>query len=247
MASKASTVDDGGPVTLAAAMIAAQQSFDRVRKNATNPHFRSQYADLATVIEALVPGLLANGVLMTQPVVRMDDGNLVLRTILTHAASGEAMASEVPLPTPTDWQKWGSALTYARRYTLLSLAGVAPEDDDGNHAQGVERQPPKQRGEVRDDARKAELARQANKPMDKAQEARDRFMKALNGCNDLGALDDLQVKLGETEKLLADRYQECAVALDAKMKAIAADMDHHDAFEQIEGRVEDERAGELGV
>lgn len=245
--------------TLVAAMIAAQKSFDIVRKNAKNPHFNQKYADLATVIDAVVPGLLANGVLMTQPVVRAEDGGLLLRTILHHGASGEQMISEVPLPAPADWQKWGSALTYARRYTLLALVGVAPEDDDGNQAEGIERrqvQAPKQRGEVSDNARKAELAAQAKiagNSVDPA-EARDRFLALVKDATDLAALSDLQIKLGKASKAMGSYYQECAIAVkdkkDAMMSAPAITDEMLDELEpeewrNKEGRIEDDRQGEL--
>jgi ERF superfamily len=113
-------------------LIAAQMAFDTVRKESINPHFRAKYADLATVIDAVLPALNANGFALTQPVVR-DETGMVLQTRLVHT-SGQELVSEVPLPDAVQWQQWGSALTYARRYTLMALLGVAPEDDDAAEA-----------------------------------------------------------------------------------------------------------------
>ena len=248
---------------LTAALIAAQEDFEAVVKGTINPHFNKRYADLATVLAAIKPALLRHGILLTQPIVREDDG-LVLQTILTHI-SGEVMLSEVPLPMPTNWQRWGSDLTYARRYTVMALVGAAPEDDDGNDATGVQPRAVahETRGVAIDDARKAELVRKARAEpateattvgeQSKADVAHERFMKALQGCGTLGELAELQLKLGKTERMLGERYQECAVALQAKVREMNVEQDHHDVFAELEpeewrdqeGRIEDERQPEL--
>jgi len=111
----------------------AQKEMGKALKNATNPHFRSSYADLKSVIEAVVPAFLANGFAVTQPNGADEQGDYV-ETVLIHE-SGFSFESKVYLRLgKQDMQGYGSATTYARRYGLLGMAGIAPEDDDGNAA-----------------------------------------------------------------------------------------------------------------
>jgi len=121
--------------TLAAALAAAQAQMGRAAKSANNPHFKSKYADLSSVMDACMPALTANGLAVTQPV-RREDGEMVLYTILHHADSDQEMCDGgMPLiVNKRDMQGLGSALTYARRYGLMAMAGIAADDDDGNAA-----------------------------------------------------------------------------------------------------------------
>lgn len=119
------------------ALIVAQGNMGDVRKTATNPAFRSKYADLAAVVEAVLPALQAAGIAVIQnPSCIFDESGAIVtvETIFAHE-SGEWLGAELAIrPTKSDPQAIGSAITYGRRYSLLSLAGVAPEDDDGNSA-----------------------------------------------------------------------------------------------------------------
>lgn len=121
--------------TLAKALVQAQGNMGDVRKTATNPHFRSKYADLAAVVDAIVPALNKAGIAVVQGASANDAGNVVaVETMLLHE-SGEYLSSELRIALPkNDAQGAGSAITYGRRYLLLAMAGVAPEDDDGNAA-----------------------------------------------------------------------------------------------------------------
>jgi len=115
------------------ALIQAQKQMAKVLKRATNPHFRSKYADLKSVVEAVMPAFLNNGFAVTQPNGADELGDYV-ETILMHS-SGFLFKSKVYLRLgKQDMQGYGSATTYARRYGLLGMAGVAPEDDDANAA-----------------------------------------------------------------------------------------------------------------
>lgn len=100
------------------------------------------YADLADVIESYKAHLAKHGLAVSQPIIQRD-GHLVLMTVLAHE-SGEWMASDYPLKVYERPQEQGSAITYARRYAVSSLLGIAAEDDDdGKRAQDakpVERQ-----------------------------------------------------------------------------------------------------------
>lgn len=118
---------------MVAAFIKAQGAFKPAVKDAVNPHFKSRYVTLQAVLDAVQPALHANGFALVQAT-NIADGKTILRTSLLHV-SGERLDSEYPVhPVKADPQGEGSALTYARRYALMALCGIAPEDDDGNAA-----------------------------------------------------------------------------------------------------------------
>jgi hypothetical protein len=115
------------------AFIAAQIAMEPARKQSTNPAFKAKYADLSAVQEACFPALHANG-FGIQYLSGFDDHGEYVETVFLHS-SGERFATRVRLIVgKNDMQGYGSAKTYARRYGLLDLAGIAPEDDDGNAA-----------------------------------------------------------------------------------------------------------------
>ena len=119
---------------IASALVKAQKAFAPALKSATNPHFKSRYADLAACIEAVVDALNNNGIMLSQQTRECEDG-VIVDTVFIHE-SGE-MLSCGPLHVPAskqDAQGYGSCLTYARRYSLMAACGIAPEDDDGNAA-----------------------------------------------------------------------------------------------------------------
>ncbi|HET9304826.1 MAG TPA: ERF family protein [Candidatus Sulfotelmatobacter sp.] len=120
---------------IAAALAKAQATIPGAIKESTNPHFKSKYADLASVWEACRKHLTANGIAVIQmPAGR--DAETTVTTMLVHS-SGQFFASSLTLRAIDDRpQSLGSAITYARRYALAAMAGVAPEDDDGNAASG---------------------------------------------------------------------------------------------------------------
>lgn len=112
-----------------------QRDLPRVGKTAVNSHFKSTYADLSSVVSAVLPILNAHGIAwVEQP--RITDGTFTLHCELNHVESGTSIDGDWPLPDPakTDPQKLGSALTYGRRYMLLTLTGIAPDDDDDDGA-----------------------------------------------------------------------------------------------------------------
>lgn len=120
--------------SIATALARAQAKMGKALKSANNPHFKSKYADLASVVDACMPSLNECGIAVIQPTTDDDSGRYV-ETILIHGDSGEMLKCRVPLiVAKNDMQGYGSAVTYARRYGLMSMAGIAPEDDDGNAA-----------------------------------------------------------------------------------------------------------------
>jgi hypothetical protein len=120
------------------ALLGAQKEMGPVLKNSTNPAFRSKYADLSSVIETISEPLANNGLAFFQPL-RYEEGIQYLDTVLVHAASGDKLQSTMALvgKDMNDPQKVGSSVTYFRRYQLLSMLGLAPEDDDGNASSGA--------------------------------------------------------------------------------------------------------------
>lgn len=129
---------------IASALVKAQKAFGPALKTSKNPHFKSQYADLSTCVEAVIDGLNENGIYLMQKTFEHNDG-VVVETIFIHE-SGETMeAGRLFVPVARgDAQGFGSALTYARRYSLMAACGIAPEDDDGNAAS---KKPPEKRPE----------------------------------------------------------------------------------------------------
>mgnify|MGYP000938070018 FL=1 len=116
-----------------AALAAAQMEMGPALKDSANPAFRSKYADLASVMQACMGALNKHGICVMQPTGEDETGRYV-KTILAHT-TGETVECRVPLIVgKNDMQGYGSAVTYARRYGLMSMAGIAPEDDDGNAA-----------------------------------------------------------------------------------------------------------------
>lgn len=125
---------------LYAAMLAAQQEFGPVLKSntadvltKTGGKFQYTYADLESVLDCVQPVLAKHGLLLYQQI--QDDGQhrSLLATTLAHVESGEDISSTAPIicKDPSDPQSLGSGITYLRRYSLLALFGIAPEDDDG--------------------------------------------------------------------------------------------------------------------
>jgi hypothetical protein len=119
---------------IASALVKAQKEFGPALKSSSNPHFKSRYADLAACVEAVIDALNANGIMLMQQNSECSDG-VIVETVFIHE-SGETLSSgKLHVPAAKhDPQGYGSALTYARRYSLMAACGIAPEDDDGNHA-----------------------------------------------------------------------------------------------------------------
>lgn len=140
---------EGDRATFAKAFVAAQKSMESIKKASSNPAFKSKYADLSEVVEAVVPALNDAGIgVMQFPA--FDGENVSITTVFIHE-SGASITGTLDLrPSKTDPQGIGSATTYGRRYSLLAMSGMAPEDDDGNAASGP-REPYQRRDEPRRD------------------------------------------------------------------------------------------------
>jgi len=119
---------------LATALAKAQGEILPAAKDGLNPHFKSRYADLASISNACRPALSKHGIATVQTTDE-ENGKLVLHTTLLHT-SGQWMTSTLPvISAKQDAQSIGSALTYMRRYGLAAMVGVvADDDDDGERA-----------------------------------------------------------------------------------------------------------------
>lgn len=121
-------------VTLASDLVAAFAEIEGAAKDKVNPAFKSKYADIASVIDAIKPVLARHNLAFYQRPQPSEDGVLV-QTILKHVSGEEVDLGTLYVPAnKKDAQGFGSALTYARRYALMTAFGVPAEDDDGNAA-----------------------------------------------------------------------------------------------------------------
>lgn len=120
---------------IATALAKAQSQIENALKDSKNPHFKSKFASLASVINAVSEQLSANGIAVTQSMLpgQLHMPHMVVTT-LSHT-SGQWIRSFTPLIlTKNDMQGLGSAITYARRYALSAIVGITQEDDDGHDA-----------------------------------------------------------------------------------------------------------------
>ena len=125
----------GDIAALLEALSAFQGQVTAPKKTSTNPHFKSKYADLAEVIETIKAPLAANGLSVFQaPVGAVEGGAIRIVTQVSHK-SGQWIRTTFSMPVgQTNAQAVGTALSYARRYSLSAALGIAAEDDDGNEA-----------------------------------------------------------------------------------------------------------------
>ena len=150
---------------LAMALCLAQADIKDAKTNKKNAYIGNSYADLTAVWQACRAALTKNDLAVVQRFKDDNRGTTYLETLLIHT-SGESISSELPLMNVKDWHSMGSAITYARRYSLCALVGIAPdgEDDDGAAAQAGTKKSPtagsrksypkrkKQEGTIKDQA-----------------------------------------------------------------------------------------------
>ena len=116
------------------ALLKAQEGFTAIIKKSTNPAFKSKYANLEAVLDAITPALNANGLFLTQETSRVDN-MIEVKTIVFNAAGEKFEGGVTCLPiVKNDAQGVGGAITYARRYSLKTMFALSEDDDDGNAA-----------------------------------------------------------------------------------------------------------------
>ena len=182
---------------LSAAMALAFAKIEGAVKGKTNPAFRSKYADLSSVVDAIKPALSEHSLWFRQ-ITHPADGGVCVETVIHHS-SGEFLACG-PLFVPAskqDAQGFGSALTYCRRYSLMAAFGVPAEDDDGNAA--VQSKPAQKPAERIDSA-------EATMVLDSLREAamggldalQERFKKIPNSPTKAAVWNEHQAELKKT-------------------------------------------------
>lgn len=116
------------------ALARAQKAFESARKTANNSHFKSKYADLSACMDAVRGPCNEQGIFVTQTIESVESGVLI-ETVFAHESGEVYQGGKLFMPVQKhDAHGYGSAITYGRRYSLLTACGVAPEDDDGNTA-----------------------------------------------------------------------------------------------------------------
>lgn len=121
---------------IAAALAKAQLEISNPKFDSVNPHFKNKFASLAAVRNAIVPAFAKNGLSVLQDLTTTADHRISCLTIILHSSGQSMRLGPLVMPaSKADAQGYGSAATYARRYSLLAAAGVVgEEDDDGNAA-----------------------------------------------------------------------------------------------------------------
>lgn len=207
---------------LAAALAKAQGQMTFATKDATNPHFKTRYADLAAVWSAIREPLAANGLSVIQQVTQAD-GMVGVRSILAHA-SGEWVSSDLQMPvaqkTP---QGYGSALTYARRYSLAALVGIAQDDDDGEAGTRPSAPvlPPVQRRQpMREQPAPQPVPTPAPQPAAPASAEPDPMERALLAIAECGTPEDLQAATRIIKQLGVTAVPEVRKAFASRQKEL---------------------------
>lgn len=128
---------------IAPAFVAAKKAFGPALKDRNNPAFKSKYADLGACIDAVEDALLSNGIAAYHESSE-DLAGITVECVLLHESGETIRGGKLHVPAAKhDPQGFGSAMTYARRYSLMAVCGIAPEDDDGNAAAKAKADAPK--------------------------------------------------------------------------------------------------------
>lgn len=184
-----------------AAFILAQREMGSALKESVNPYFKSKYADLNAVREAVIPVLNAQNIAVLQPIIQKE-GKSYVRTILMHE-SGQSLESDVEIifSKINDAQAQGSGITYARRYGLQSLVNIGAEDDDGNKA--AEDIKPK------DDRKRLADAVRDEMPQMQRTENEKQFKKIKIDIESCGSLSELQAVWEKNKKAINSLLKYC--------------------------------------
>jgi|TARA_R110000796_G_scaffold249024_1_gene376393 hypothetical protein len=196
-----------------AAFISAQKLIGGARKSATNPHFKSKYADLKECFNACSDILNDHDIHISQPTL-CENGVYFVRTILTHE-SGETMQDwGVPIlgweSQKNAMQAWGAGQTYARRYGICSMAGIAPEDDDGNSLGKHEKPTPK-------------VVWPEGWGISKAKNQLREFYQEIHACTDVDQLEAYKASQTGFIKILQDCYPESLHGDGGDVNGLVAD------------------------
>lgn len=134
--------NNAGNKELWAALFAVQGEVEGIVKDATNPHYKSSYADRTSILETIRPVLAKNGLLLIQALVNGTVDTMSMATSVVHVGTGQALSTTATMPlSKSDPQGFGSAATYLSRYALVALFALPLLDDDANAASGKNDKP----------------------------------------------------------------------------------------------------------
>lgn len=192
---------------LAAALSKAQAKIIGALKDAANPFFKSKYADLSSVWDAVREPLTANGLSVLQTTSTSESGGVVVTTMLMHSSGQWVRDALELLPKDKSPQGMGSAITYGRRYALAAITGCPQIDDDGEASMGRKSGPTNDpRGDGHKSVDPAVVAKMVNRVADvlnQDKEEVDIAKDVLALHNELNADQDLYIAVGD--KLAADK------------------------------------------
>ena len=175
---------------IAQAFINAKKAFAPAMKDKTNPHFRSKYADLGACLNAVEDALLDNSIALYQETFE-DASGVTVETVFLHESGETIRGGKLHVPaSKQDPQGYGSALTYARRYSLMTACGIAPEDDDGNAASNT----------TNAQAKKQTAA--PKQPLGEGPEPDAEILAQFNAAKDIAALTKVMNGLSQDDKRL---------------------------------------------
>lgn len=231
---------DANPVhpNLASALAAFHLNLPSVRKGNTakvegnRGSYTYDYADLADVSDAILPRLAEHGIAwLTRPDTE-EDGTINLHYSLIHAASGESIDGHVAVGRKGDrWQELGSALTYARRYMLVSVTGVAPggDDNDGKDARAGSAPAPVQQKQYLPEGL-YDLAGV------KSRKAAEQMFYIARGAGHLGLYvqtpEGIEVMFGEWLRAIGARYPEVGEESQAEPEDVKGNPEDPEAAER---------------
>lgn len=191
---------DASPIY--AALVKAQKEFPAIQRDAVNPHFKSKYTTLETLLRATRESLAQNDLALFHCFDEVD-GNRLLITRLVYK-DGSHIESRLRLPSTDNMQHLGSATTYARRYSVAALLGVSSDDDDDGQAASPSGNPFKDRQQQRTPPAKTPPA---EPPIERAK-------KKIAGVERCEELTDMFLKCKDNEKLQADHALFRAICIE---------------------------------
>lgn len=188
---------------IAPAFIKAKKEFAPAMKCASNPHFKSKYADLAECLEAVNDALLNNDIAVIHETSE-DATGVTVETVFLHSSGETIRGGKLHVPAAKqDPQGYGSALTYARRYSLMAACGIAPEDDDGNAASKPQ----------------AQATRPAARPNAKAAAPAPGPGLTEEQMDDVILAMVESTTVPELQKVFGDAYKKCGAGQQTRLKA----------------------------
>lgn len=201
---------------IAGALAKAQGEIANATKDSSNPHFKTKYADLASVREAVQAPLSKHGIAVVQGVRTTGEG-VEVETLLAHG-SGQWLAETLTIPLgQRSAQAVGSAISYGRRYSLMAIVGIAADDDDGNAATAAP--PPQQRREPENDRAPREPGPDVNED---AIAYMARFRSSMRACETEDDMRALWLRGKEERRIARLTQTQCDMLLHEMQQEVAS-------------------------